>query len=110
MIQGSDRLQQEISYNPQRFRQMIAEHGAVQAVRRLLQGSNASDGFTTLWEHQHLDLSCEAIALLPWYANMFSAEELQTARYRLIEHKFDVDAFLSQMCSSPPSWYDEGLC
>jgi len=108
MIQGSDRLQREISYNPQRFRQMIAEHGAVGAVRRLLQGSNASDGFTTLWEHRRLEMSCEAIALLPWYASSFSAEELETARYRLTQHEFDVDAFLYRMSASPPSWFDEG--
>jgi len=107
MINGSDRLQREISYNPQRFRQMLAEHGGVGAVRVLLRGRDASDGFTTLWEHGRLDMSCEAIALLPWYRDLFSSAELQTAQYRLTQHGFDVDDFLARNSASPPPWYEE---
>ena len=57
MIEDTDRFQREISYNPQRFRQMVSEHGGVGAVQRLLQGRDASDGFTTLWEHGRLEMS-----------------------------------------------------
>lgn len=65
MLAGAERLKKEIGYNPTRFNQMVAEHGGPEAVRLLLKGRDASDGFTTLWEHGRLDMSCEAFALLP---------------------------------------------
>jgi hypothetical protein len=91
MLAGAERLKREIGYNPTRFNQIVAEHGGPEAVRLLLKGRDASDGFTTLWEHGRLDMSCEAIALLPWYEDPFSANELALARHRLVEHNFDVD-------------------
>jgi hypothetical protein len=37
----------------------------VEAARQLLRGRDASDGFTTLWEHGRLKVSIEAFVLLP---------------------------------------------
>jgi hypothetical protein len=107
MVTGADRLKREIGYTPTRFNQMVAEHGGPEAVRLLLKGRDASDGFTTLWQHHRLEMSCEAFALLPWYQALFSAEERAVARRRLTEHDFDVDGFLQQKAGSPPSWWDE---
>lgn len=79
MLAGSVRLKKEIGYNPTRFNQMVAEHGGPEAVRLLLKGRDASDGFTTLWEHGRLDMSCEAMASLPWYAQLFTDDQLMVA-------------------------------
>jgi hypothetical protein len=83
---------------------MVAELGGPEAVRRLLTGRDASDGFTTLWENHRLDMSVEASALLPWYADLFTDEQRATARRRLTEHNFDVEAFLRTRSASPPGW------
>lgn len=106
MILGSRRLQREIGYSPTRFRQMVDKHGGVGAVRLLLRSRDASDGFTTLWEARRLDTSCEAIALLPWYADLFTEEERRAARHRLEAHDFDVDSFLDRSILQPPGWYE----
>ena len=84
---------------------MVAEHGGPEAVRLLLKGRDASDGFTTLWEAGRLEMSCEAIALLPWYQELFTEEELSVARHRLTEHNFDVDGFLQRASQNPPAWW-----
>jgi hypothetical protein len=103
-VEGADRLRREIGYNPTRFNQMVAEHGAPTAVRLLLRGRDASDGFTTLWEADRLEMSVEAVALLPWYEHLFTDEELATARRRLVEHGFDIEAFIEGYAASPPQW------
>jgi hypothetical protein len=105
MVAGADRLRREIGYNPTRFNQMVAEHGGPEAVRRLLQTHDVSDGFATLWENGRLEMSCEAHVLLPWYRDLFTNEQVAIARRRLIAHHFDVDAFLDRAVASPPSWW-----
>ena len=104
VVVGTDRLKREIGYNPIRFNQMVDKYDGAEAVRHLLRGRDASDGFTTLWEAGRLEMSAEAAALLPWYEELFTATELAVARRRLIEHKFDVDAFLRTRTASPPAW------
>ncbi len=108
MLAGADRLKKEIGYNPTRFNQMVAEHGGPEAVRLLLNGRDTSDGFTTLWENGRLEMSCEAIVLLPWYEDLFGDDEKAVARRRLIEHDFDVDAFVHRASSIPPTWWVQG--
>jgi hypothetical protein len=105
MIHGSEILKREIHYNPIRFNQMVAEYGGVEAAHRLLApGSNTSDGFTTLFEHNRLERSVEAWALLPWYEHLFSTDELERARFRLTEHRFDVDLFIADARLRIPQW------
>ena len=103
-LQGAEALKREIAYNPTRFNQMVSEHGGPEAVRLLLKGKDASDGFTTLWEAGRLEMSVEAAVLLPWYEDLFNDEERATARRRLLEHRFDVDAFVQRRIAQPPSW------
>ncbi len=79
MVAGTACLKREISYDPRRFNQMVVDHGAPEAVRRLLSGRDASDGFTTLWEAGRLEMSAEATALLPWYETMFTSDQLSVA-------------------------------
>jgi hypothetical protein len=62
---------------------MLAQHGAVEAVRRLLTSPQLSDGFRYLWEHRLLRLSVEKAVLDEEFAGLFSEEERDTARKRL---------------------------
>ncbi len=109
MVAGAERLKLEIGYNPTRFMQMVGELGGVEAARQLLRGRDASDGFSTPWEHHRLDASVEAFVLLPWYSEMFSDQELGTAERRLVEHGFDVDRFLTAAAATPPAWSAQQL-
>jgi len=104
MVAGAERLKREIGYNPTRFTRMVGEMGGVEAARHLLRGRDASDGFTTLWEHRRLEVSVEAFVLLPWYRGLFSEDELATAERRLGEHRFDVERFLREAGQRPPAW------
>lgn len=104
MVAGTDQLRRDIGYNPIRFMQMVGELGGVEAARHLLRGRGASDGFTTLWEHDRLNMSVEAFVLLPWYRDLFTEDERETARRRLVDHEFDVDRFLRSAAQRPPAW------
>ncbi|MFE9881932.1 hypothetical protein [Streptomyces sp. NPDC005784] len=104
MVLGVKRLKREIGYSATRFMEMVGELGGAEAARQLLRGRDASDGFTTLWEHGRLEMSVEAFVLLPWYRELFTEEQLETARRRLREHRFDVERFLGTSTQSPPAW------
>lgn len=104
MVRGAERLKREIGYNQTRFTRMVGEHGGVEAARHLLHGADASDGFTTLWEAQRLDVSVEAIVLLPWYESVFADAEREVARNRLAEYRFDADAFIAERSRRAPAW------
>jgi hypothetical protein len=104
MVAGATQLKREIGYNPTRFMQMVGELGGVEAARRLLKGRDASDGFTTLWEHGRLDVSVEAFVLLRCYRDLFADDQRETAERRLVDHRFDVAAFLRAAEARPPEW------
>lgn len=74
-------------YQPVRFRQMLAEHGGIETARRLIRGS-ATSGFDTLWEHQRLDLSVEALVTDPQWRALFSDEEAKMASRRLKQYGY----------------------
>ncbi len=104
---GMQQLKQEIGYNPREFKAMIGEHGPAEACRQLIKSPSPSTGFAKLWEHGKLDMSVEAVAVLPWYTTLFNDEDRQLARHRLLDYKFDVDGFLARRTGSPPRWYLE---
>jgi hypothetical protein len=106
MLAGGEVLKREIGYNPTRFNQMVVDHGGPHAVRALLKGPGTS-GFATLYEHQRLEMSAEAAVLLPWYESLFTPEERAIARWRLEQHRFDVDAYLARRSQNPPAWAKE---
>jgi hypothetical protein len=95
MLDICDRFKREIDYNPARFRQMVVEHGGPETARRLLAGAHAQVGLETLRWHGRLGESVEAYVLLPRYRSLFTDAERATARRRLEQHGFDVDAFLA---------------
>ncbi len=73
----------KIGYKPTRFVQMLNERGAGNTARALLSATNTSDGFTQLYLAKRLDLSVEAIVLRPEHRELFTPNELATARQRL---------------------------
>ena len=72
-----------IDYNPTRFQVMLKQHGAVGALRILLEAKDPSDGFGTLLMKGRLDLTAEAIALRPECQRHFTKSQRDRARERL---------------------------
>ena len=97
-------LKKRLNYNASRFNQMLEEHGGVETARRLINSDTPSQGFGVLWEHHRLDLSVEAIAILPDYEGLLTAVERASARRRLTDHGFDVDAYLKRAQIQRPPW------
>jgi hypothetical protein len=67
---------------------MMTTSSAFDAVRTLLAKREPSDGFITLWEKGRLDLTVEAIVLKPEWRGYFQPSELDTARRRLSDVKY----------------------
>ncbi|HLU58227.1 MAG TPA: DUF262 domain-containing protein [Pseudonocardia sp.] len=89
-VQGViERCRAELRYNPRYFVSMVAQYGALGAVRKLLAAPAVSGGFVFLWERQRLDLSVEALVLDGRFAHLFSADEQKVARTRLDDFGYD---------------------
>ncbi|MCP2298541.1 hypothetical protein APR11_004986 [Nocardia amikacinitolerans] len=78
----------ETGYRPGQFRRMVAEMGAVATARKLLATKQLSEGFSTLWEFERLDLTVEAAVLDERFAELFTDQERETARFRLQQFGF----------------------
>ncbi|QGZ35653.1 phospholipase D family protein [Stappia indica] len=76
-------------YKPTTFRRMVADHGGVEAARRLIRGT-ATSGFEKLWENGRLDISVEALILRPEWHSLFTDEDREIARKRLKQYNFQV--------------------
>ena len=87
-----DRCMTELHYNPRYFRTMVSQHGALGAVRKILHAPAVSDGFVALWERHRLDLSVEALVLDDRFAHIFTEEERDIARNRLIDFGYAAPA------------------
>lgn len=105
---GVAELKRDIGYNPSYFLGMVVEHGPAEASRRLIRSKEVSEGFSRLWETNRLHMTAEAVALLPWYEQLFDDQDRQLARRRLEAYGFDVDRFLAAKSQSPPAWWDDG--
>ena len=73
----------ETGYNPEYFRQMLEELGGLETAKRLLSSEKLADGFTKLWELRRLDLTVEALVIQDRYKELFTEQELETAKTRL---------------------------
>ncbi|MCA9251029.1 MAG: hypothetical protein R3E58_01400 [Phycisphaerae bacterium] len=74
--QGKDRC----GYNATRFLQMVNERGGLETAKDLLSKKGASEGLTTLWKFNCLDISMEALVLRAEFESLFTDEERKTAR------------------------------
>ncbi len=81
----------EAGYTATYFLSMLSQLGPLKTARQLINSSKPSDGFTALWERGRLDLTVEAVALRPEFAQLFSDEELETARRRLLDYGWSSD-------------------
>jgi hypothetical protein len=96
-------------YNPTQFLAMIAQRGGAVAVAKYLFADrrHTSYGFERLWEMGELGRSVEFAANLPWFASLFTADELDEAKSRLILHDFPVEERLARVAQDPPAWTSE---
>ena len=67
------------------FKQMLDQHGGVEAAKRLLAKSEVQQGLMRLWELGHLGNSVEAHVIQPKYMPLFTEAEIEEARKRLEE-------------------------
>jgi hypothetical protein len=88
MVQVYENAKRYCQYNATYFLQMLGEKGGLETARYLITKDTPSDGFTRLWECQRLDLTVEAVALNPIYADLFTEEELRLAKERLEQHGY----------------------
>jgi hypothetical protein len=95
------------SYNPTLFRRMLADHGPVEAVRRLVLDPKPSYGLWRLKELGRLDLSAEMWVLLPWYKPLFSPDVRDQARRKLEALEVDVPAELSRLVRRLDPGYED---
>jgi hypothetical protein len=51
-----------------------------------------------------LERSVEFVANLPWFRELFTEDELDKAKLRLILHNFPVEERLAAAAASPPDW------
>lgn len=91
MLDIYQRAKRDINYTPTYFMQMVSEFGGLETARRLLQKPDLSDGFTTLWVNQRLDLTVEAHVVKPEFRALFTSNEIAIAEQRLkqVDYQFD---------------------
>ncbi|MDD3417209.1 MAG: hypothetical protein PHY47_24975 [Lachnospiraceae bacterium] len=90
MKQIYQRAKKELNYNATRFMQLLSEKGGVQAAKQLISKDGGTYGFEVLWENHRLDLSVEAHVVKTEYRELFSKEEIEKCRNRLIEFGYDI--------------------
>ncbi len=90
MLELYRRAKVEAGYHAAYFIQSVQDRGGLATARSLLHAGRTSDGFTTLYLKQRLDLTVEGfICDNPQFARLFSAEEIDIARHRLREHGYE---------------------
>ena len=77
------RAKREVHYPATRFLQMVKEDGGLTTAHRLLEPGQVSYGLAELFLLGRPDLSVEALALKPEFEEVFTRQELATARERL---------------------------
>jgi len=98
-------MRRNLGIKPIQNERMLNLYGGVEWAHRLLRERGTTDGFTSLWEKRRLDLSVEAFVVLSWYTSLFSEDEREEARRRLTAYGFNVEDFLENKGSRPPSWF-----
>ncbi|MCX2950176.1 hypothetical protein [Lentzea sp. NEAU-D7] len=96
MRQGVSELAR-LGYPATVFQRMMADHGAVEAARRLVLDPTPTYGLWRLQELKRLDASVEMWVLLPWYEPLFDQPIRDQAERKLRLLKVDVDRELRQL-------------
>jgi hypothetical protein len=80
----------KLGYTPHVFLKMKIEHGTVDAIKRLINSKEISDGFTKLWKLGKLNLSMENIIQEPAWVNLFTEDERKKAKKRLKKYGYNL--------------------
>lgn len=83
MQQIHEEARTECNYSASRFIQMVNAEGGLLTAKKLLASTVFSEGLTRLWEEERLDISMEATILQEPWCQLFTDEELATARKKL---------------------------
>lgn len=69
---------------------MLHDHRGMGTARILVNATQPSEGYTTLWRRGRLDLTVEALVLQPEWQALFAPEPelLERARRRLAEYGY----------------------
>lgn len=81
----------ELGYNASRFFQMLQTKGGLATAKQLIRKTTDMIGLTTLWEHGRLDLSIEAHVLKEEYYELFTDEERQICKDRLLKFGYKLN-------------------
>ncbi len=104
------RIHMRHGYVPTYFLRMVGDYGAVGAAKRLITSSSPAEGFIRLWQLDALDTTVEAMALCPWWLELFSAAEIAAARARLADYVGTADGIERLLKRiAPPIWWTEGV-
>ena len=87
-------------YRPARFMRNLVTEGAVAAAKRHLSDPATAAELDALIPAEQLGDSVEATVSLPWFAALFSEDELGEARERLASRGFDPEL----LAANPPPW------
>lgn len=80
----------KIGYTPSRFMEMLANEGGLKVAKNLINSQQPSDGFNKLWELKRLDLTVEALILKSEYRKLFTDDELNIVKNRLIKYGYEL--------------------
>jgi len=72
-----------LGYPPNRFEQMLAEHGAYALARKLVKSGELQDGLKAMAKLNRMDLTMESIMLEAKFRPLFTSQELSAAKWRL---------------------------
>ena len=89
MIQTYHDAKKYCDYNPTRFYQKVIEKGGLAAAKEFLSSEKPQSGLTTLWECGRLDISMEAHVINPQFESLFTEDERETARKRLVDYGWE---------------------
>ena len=78
----------EAKYNASRYLEMLLEHRGLETARMLINASEPSAGFTSLWEAKRLDLTVEALVIRPQWSQLFEPDEIERAQRRLKQYNY----------------------
>lgn len=90
MIEIYTTAKKECGYNAGRFLQLLSTKGGLAAAKQVINKQGGTDGFTKLWEYGRLDLSVEAHVLKPEYSELFTENEREICRNRLLQFGYKV--------------------
>lgn len=78
----------EAGYNASVFLRMLHDRGPLETAHFLIHTRKPSDGFTALWERHRLDLTVEAHVLQDRFEELFTDEEREACRQRLLDYGY----------------------